>query len=105
MRFGSPWSSGWGSPDNHFIYTIPDLSGMAASGNTYLPLSFKLRPGLDGAYAGIYRNGQFVRNAFVPANAAYNGIVDIPWGAQSLSVSPLRPVPLGAVPVTPCPYQ
>jgi hypothetical protein len=90
MRWGSPWSSGWGSPDNHFIYTIPDLSGMAASGNTYLPLSFKLRPGLDGAYAGIYRNGQFVRNAFVPVNAAYNGIVDIPWGSLSLSVMPLR---------------
>src|SRR5258708_36242878 len=90
MRWGSPWSAGWGSPDNHFVYTIPDLAGMAARGNTYLPLRFKLRPGLDGAYVGIYRNAQLVRNVFDAVGAEYNSIVDIPWGSQSMSVMPLR---------------
>src|ERR1043166_1649367 len=80
MRWGSPWSAGWGSPDNHFTYTIPDAAAMAAGGNTYLPLRFKLRPGLDGAYVGIYRNAQFIRNVFDPVETEYNTIVDIPWG-------------------------
>ncbi len=90
MRFGSPWSAGWGSPENHFLYTIPDLSGMAASGNTYLPFRFKLRSGLDNAFVGLYRNAQFVKNVFVPANSEYNAITDVPWGSQSMSVMPLR---------------
>ena len=90
MRWGSPWSAGWGSPDNHFIYSIPDLAGMAASGNTYLPFRFKLRSGLDGAYVGIYRNAQFVRNVYDAVGSEYNAIVDVPWGSQSMSVMPLR---------------
>ena len=64
MRWGSPWSSGWGNPENHFVYFIPDLTAMQASGYTYLPVRFKLRSGLDGAYAGIYYNGAFLKNVY-----------------------------------------
>jgi hypothetical protein len=90
MRFGSPWSSGWGSPENHFIYTIPDLAAMTASGNTYLPFRFKLRSGLDNAYVSLYRNAQFLKNVFVPTGAEYTAITDVPWGSQSMSLMPLR---------------
>lgn len=89
-RYGSPWSSGWGAPENHFEYVIPDTAAAIAAGNTYLPFAMKLRSGLRGAYVGIYRNGTWQRNVYVGPAGVYNGIVDIPWGSSSLSILPLR---------------
>lgn len=90
MRYGSPWSSGWGSPDNHFIYTIPDLAGMAASGNTYLPFKCKLFSGLDNAYVGVYLNAQFIKNVKIGTGQEYSGVVTIPPLSQTASLMPLR---------------
>src|SRR5689334_4191163 len=90
MRWGSPWSSGWGNPENHFIYCIPDSAAMVASGYTYLPVRFKLRSGLDGAYVGVYRNAEFQKNTYVDVGQEGFAIVDVPWGSQSVSVLPLR---------------
>lgn len=90
MRWGSPWSSGWGSPENHLTYCIPDVQGYSNSGNMYLPFIFKPRANLDGAYFSIYRNAKWQRNVFIPTNGQYSGIVDVPWGSNSVSVLPLR---------------
>ena len=90
MRWGSPWSAGWGNPENHFVYCIPDTAAMQASGYTYAPFRFKLRPGLDGAYVSLYRNGSFIKNVYTNVGQEVNAIVDAPWGGQSVSVLPLR---------------
>ena len=83
MRWGSPWSAGWGNPENHFVYCIPDLAAMQTSGYTYLPVRFKLRSGLDGAFAGVYRNGAFLKNVYADSGQEGFFIADVPWGLYS----------------------
>lgn len=96
MRWGSPWSAGWGSPENHFLYVIPDLPGMIASGYTYIPYRFRLRPGLDNnAVVGLYHSAKFAGNVLVKPGMEIQATATIPWGATSVSIFPLRVGHLG----------
>lgn len=90
MRYGSPHSSGYGSPENHFIYAYADNDSLAKSGYTSFRYRFRLRPGWGDAWVQLYRNGAFYGTYYAQEGAEKTLVLAVPWGAQSVSVLPLR---------------
>lgn len=60
MIYGSPWSCGWGDPNNMVAYWRAEQSG------PYIHFWFTPRSGFGDAYYGIYRDAKFIKAVYVP---------------------------------------
>jgi hypothetical protein len=87
MRYGSPHSSGYGSPDNHFVYAYVDPVTLSNSSFVYRCL---LRDGWGDCYVQIYVNGICKGTYFATEGKELAVTLPVPYGAQSMSCMPLR---------------
>lgn len=95
MRWGMPWASGWGDPNNAFLYTIPDELEMVARGYTSIPYRIMLAPNKNDGFVGIYRNATLYRTLAIKAGEELNLDVALPWGSTSISLMALYMGQLG----------
>lgn len=91
MQYGSPYAAGYGNPENHFLYAIPDSAEMALRGYESCPIKWKFPDTeLGPAYVHIYRNTKKIASIYTPANTEKTFNVPAPFGSQSMSIQILR---------------
>jgi len=92
MRFGAPYSAGYGNPENHYAYTIPDTTEMARRGYTSCPVRFKLRtsPVMYPCFHHVFVNAKKVATVYDSDGAEKNVDVQIPYGTNSFSIFIMR---------------
>lgn len=58
MRYGQPYGSGWGNPENHVEYVFIKDRG------AYYDVTFKPSANLGDSYFAIYRNGKIAKKTY-----------------------------------------
>jgi len=90
MRYGSPHAAGYGDPENHFAYVIPDRAEMATRGYTSVPVLIKQLSTHVPAWIHVYRNGQKAAQIYDADGKEKIVTLDVPWGSNSMSILALR---------------
>ena len=90
MRYGSPHSSGYGEPENHFQYAFIDTASLSTSGYTSFIYRFKLRSGWGNSFVLLYVNGKRITNVWTPEGQEMLIRLPVPFGSKKFSVLPLR---------------
>jgi hypothetical protein len=92
MRYGSPYASGHGNPENHYEYVIQDTAELARRGYTSLPVRFKLRssPVMYPCFHHLYLNGKKQKTIYDADGSEKTATLSVPNGATSISVLALR---------------
>ncbi len=95
MRYGTPYSCGYGDPNNHFLYAIPDAEEMVARGYRSIPYRLMLRSGKNSGFAQIYRNASLYRVLPITQGEELALDVPLPWGSNTISLMALYVGQLG----------
>ena len=85
-RYGSPHAAGFGSPENHLLRAKLRIS----ADNTRGIYTATPRTGLGDVFWGLYRSARWLRNFYAAEGLEFAQNVDVPWGADSISVLALR---------------
>ena len=86
MRYGSPWGSGWGSPDNMVAYAYFRKRNDNSGGI----LIFKPRANYGNDYFAVGLNARPIENVYAKEGLETKIFCPLPWGARTFAVMPVR---------------